>query len=943
NGGNTWVTQASLPISPDLVAIAPDDTDLVAIASTSTPAVYISTNGGSTWSTLGTVQETGGSAAATLTDLAISAAASGINYVAVSGTEASEGNVWYFNIGAAAPSWTETNDRGGWGNGAGTGTINATVTTAMAVTFSPNFPSDLTMVGLTHDDTEDIVELQLFSLASSSKLWNVDAGFTGYPVTIVSETGVTAGSLALSPTYLASDDTERTVFIGLEVDTATNDGVWRAKDTNVKGLKTGSGSAVASVAYDGTTLVAGAYASNQVYYSDDPLATTPTVSTARSLKRPGIDATAVDEMTRVAFSGTNVVAITDGAEGAFARSTDNGRTFNDISLISTSVVAATDAAVAEDGVVYFTTDNGTNTSLWRKANDSWTRVLALTSDVNYIVRVAPGDSSAVYVGKKGGSRVYYSADGGLEKWFIRTAGVTIEDLAVESADVVYAMSNASAATVVKSTNSGFTWGSSKSTKLGAGNVLVSVSEDVLLAGSDDGFVAYSMDGGANFTKISKIIASGHTNVSVAADADFANNNTVYAASQATGKNVRKWVIGDSDSWTDIFYSNPTGTAASEITGGVYGLVVMNGALYALEVNTTSNQSTLWQCLTPLTAGSSTDAWNDRGTTATTDDDDTQVRLGISAQSNQGLVAAGGLLYAVKTNGTPKLYSFNDTLNTGGPSIIGPVDAYSNAVNNVTGKANEIAFSWSRLSRATEYKLYIAYDSAFKEIVTTVKVTDDKSTVVQAVGPDRTTPTGSGVNWQLGETYYWRVKVNEPLYSAYSETRTFTIEPGTALVPNILSPINGTNTSKQKPSFSWSPVSGTTKYRFVLANNPQLTAPIVDISTTSTAYAITTNLAEGETYYWAVRSIDPVEGGWSAIANFSVATAPAAPTPPVVVQQVPAPVINIPAPPPAQQIVIPPSPPPPAQIAPAYIWAVIIIGAILVIAVIILIVRTRRTV
>ncbi|MFH1652061.1 MAG: hypothetical protein ABID87_08195, partial [Chloroflexota bacterium] len=47
NGGNTWVTQASLPISPDLVAIAPDDTDLVAIASTSTPAVYISTNGGS--------------------------------------------------------------------------------------------------------------------------------------------------------------------------------------------------------------------------------------------------------------------------------------------------------------------------------------------------------------------------------------------------------------------------------------------------------------------------------------------------------------------------------------------------------------------------------------------------------------------------------------------------------------------------------------------------------------------------------------------------------------------------------------------------------------------------------------------------------------------------------------------------------------------------------
>jgi hypothetical protein len=62
----------------------------------------------------------------------------------------------------------------------------------------------------------------------------------------------------------------------------------------------------------------------------------------------------------------------------------------------------------------------------------------------------------------------------------------------------------------------------------------------------------------------------------------------------------------------------------------------------------------------------------------------------------------------------------------------------------------------------------------------------------------------------------------------------------------------------------------------------------------------------------------------------------------VVEQVPPPVINIPAPPPAQEIVIPPAPTP-EEIAPGYIWAIIIIGAVLVIAVIVLIVRTRRTV
>jgi len=45
--------------------------------------------------------------------------------------------------------------------------------------------------------------------------------------------------------------------------------------------------------------------------------------------------------------------------------------------------------------------------------------------------------------------------------------------------------------------------------------------------------------------------------------------------------------------------------------------------------------------------------------------------------------------------------------------------------------------------------------------------------------------------------------------------------------------------------------------------------------------------------------------------------------------------------PTPPVVIEPTPPP-AQIAPAYIWGIIGIGAILVIVVIALIVRTRRT-
>jgi hypothetical protein len=121
------------------------------------------------------------------------------------------------------------------------------------------------------------------------------------------------------------------------------------------------------------------------------------------------------------------------------------------------------------------------------------------------------------------------------------------------------------------------------------------------------------------------------------------------------------------------------------------------------------------------------------------------------------------------------------------------------------------------------------------------------------------------------------------------------------------------------------------------------------------------MTPGATYYWRVRADAPTRSSWSEMRSFTIedadsaagppiiieqAPAPVinipAPPPPIVIEQVPAPVINIPAPPPAQQIVIPPAAAP-TTITPAYIYAIIVIGAVLVIAVIVLIVRTRRAI
>jgi len=456
-----------------------------------------------------------------------------------------------------------------------------------------------------------------------------------------------------------------------------------------------------------------------------------------------------------------------------------------------------------------------------------------------------------------------------------------------------------------------------------------------------------MDGNSSWTKITKSVASSATNVIVIADDDFANNNMIYAATTVGGKNVASYEIGASTNWLNMMFA-PFG--ANE---GVYGLTTENGVLYAVTTNTTSvgtptvpETSLLWQCLEPVGADYTRPCWDSTATAAADN-----VTLGRGSASNNALAASSGSnkIWAVKTNDVNKLYSYIDVMAVAGPTLAAPADGYSNPVNNVTGRANEIAFSWSRLSNATQYDLQIAYDDSFTEMVSGIDTgTKSMPTVVIAVGPDRngaTDPAGAQVNFMPGTTYYWRVKATAPLTSPYSEVRTLTIQPGSALVPAIGSPANGATISSSNPAFSWSPVSGATMYEFQLAVSTNFGASVFSTQLPDTGIRPAVKLDPGMTYFWRVRAVAPVTGMWSTISNFMVAEEVVAPTPtpPVVVQQVPAPQINIPAAPPAQEIVIPSAPTPPAPIAPGYIWAIIIIGAVLVIAVIVLIVRTRRTV
>lgn len=767
DGGLTWSSvTVSGATEPQLVAVAPDDANIAAIVADGTE-VYVTTNGGGSWIGLGTVQESGGAAASTLYDITISAKSAGVHYVAVVGTEAGpRANVWYYDFGAASPSWRETNSKAGFG-------VTSVNSRAAAVAFSPNFASDRVMVAITEGDDggkiPDYVGFEIFSF--NQKEWNGAAGFSGYPVTIATGTGITgldSASISLAPDYLGSDDALRMAFVGLTVagDTyaVATSGIYRLTDNRVKALKTNA--KIHSVAFDGTNLVAGAYDTTIVYRSADPLASSPTVSSASSLKRPGGEKKVV-----VAWAVSSVVAGTTGNESAFAVSRDNGKTFNDVSLIDTTIATMSDVAVSPDGSkVYLATDDGTDLSLWRYTL-SWERVLSRAGETGYIVRLAPEDPDVVYVAKRNSATLYYTQEGGDTRWSTRASKYAIQDLAVESAEVAY-IAVSSSKTVSKTTNRGFTWGSAKDTGLGSGNIhtITSLGEDELIVGSTTGYVSYSTDGNSSWTNMSQQIESDALKVQVTASG-LDNGDYIYAASSKADTKVLRWQIGTSTAWEDM-------TAPTTATYGAYGMALHDGVLYVVNSDATANSEFL---RTPNPTASVV-FWSKfaiPGKTFTTEPSALRVSTGSTK------------LWAIDTI-QPALFGFGDTVETVAPTLTGPTDGMEVKINPITGKAFDITFTWlSPSDKVEEYDLQVALDSAFDQTVLDAAVADDADegeTVSQVVGPG-VGDTDFQLQFMQGATYYWRVRVDidSPFRSPWSEVRTFAIAEAEVMPPVIVEP------------------------------------------------------------------------------------------------------------------------------------------------------------
>lgn len=856
NTGESWtgitVYDGSVALAPTLIAVAQDDENYIAVAGNST-LVWISDDAGANWDSLLSVSVTA------ITDIAISVAKSGNHYVSVTG----DAEVWYYKIGTIGASWVDASAKTGFATGQDV---------AGAVAFSPNFASDEVMVAVTAStgaNATAAIEFQIFSFDQSK--WNSGAGFTGYPVEIVGHTldavvnGLDSASIALSPDYLGSDDSMRLAFVGITTtsgDTADDaDGIFRVDDDSVDALKEDKN--IHSVDYDGTNLVAGRYASTVVYRSADPLASSPSVSGSASLKSPGGTGLGV-----VAFAGANVVAVTSGDESAFAVSENDGKTFNDISLIDTTLDTLSDVAVSADGSnVYLATANetgaGTDISLWRYAS-RWERVLSVNDNAGYddfFVRTAPDDMDVVYVADSGGTQIYYSTNAGQDKWHTRICTYTIEDLAVETdGSTVYAAS--SLGYVSKSTNSGFTWATKKSSKLTGGiSMLISLGEDLLLAGSEDGKAAYSKDGNSSWSKLSDGMTSGA--VQVAADG-LDEGDLIVAGVATVSDHLYRWDWDDGE-WDEI--------ADVDSSFGTYGIALQGGVLYSVSANTTDSK--LARSLNPTADAPSYNTVDSAAETFKAAP--SALRVSVSGTTTK--------LWAVDTtSGDMDLFSYKDTLAVTAPTLLSPREGFVNEMNPITGYAQNITFTWKEPSdKVTAYDFEVALDSAFTEKALWQVVKDDSDIVGIVAGKTGTVITHSStlgtstytyqIDFMPGTTYYWRVRVDAAT------------------------------------------VAGEAK--------------------------------------------GPVRSPWSEVRSFKIVEAPVtppvevAPTPEITVTIPPAPSVTLPAPEiiiptpeivlPAPQITLPPSPAPVAPIPSWALYIIIIIGAILVIALIVLILRTRRPV
>jgi len=814
-----------------------------------------------------------------------------------------------------------------------------------AVACSPNFATEGTpqVIAISHVTTHGAYTLDGACYASHSKggaawsdLTEIQAATTG------SFTGdITAADIAFPADYTSAAGAND-FFVGIASTIEADSDVYRIVGNT--DIDTNLGVAVTSVAAAGNSgsckLLAGTTASNDIYRSADN-GTTWQKSSKKVACTSALTAKYLVMADDYLDSGKAWVATAGTGlldEASVAQTADAGVSWNDLSMINTNINQIHNLAVSPDyasDTTFFmvTASSGAQDSVWRCAGGQWNRVFTagdLFAAATSMVQFSPdfASDSAVFLADTATPKIYRSTNGG--GWFKGqlTSPGTFDGswIVLDSSTLIVGVGPAASIT----TNNGTTW-SGKGLSGAAGVLSFAKSPDyandsTLLAGdSGNGNVYRSTNGGGSWSGIPAGVAvAAGASLSVAFDADYASNSTVYAA-DTTSNAVYRLVIGTDTSWKRIDFGNATSwpgasTAAAAVNASrfVPGIqAAPDGALYVADATpagayisvakapiirsvnpTASRASSRGVYFEPMTYGFAGTAAN-------------LIGVWYSAGSNT-------LWTLESAAGASNIWVYTDNL-TAAPVLVSPADKTN------TGRTTTASLSWNALPNCPRYELWYSRDSGFSAYTAVFS----------------TTTSASVGNLSSGLTYYWKVcaaasnaatagRALSPWSATWSVTTGIAAAEWTPFhdAANV-APSPGASGVPIRPAFQWNPADWATGYEFELSTNPGTTARgyFVEVVTSATGdnalgntvWMCDRDLEYSTTYYWHVKAISATSKSAWGTGVFTTMAAPVVPEPP------------------------PPPPVTPEPTTPGYIWAVIGIGAALCIAVVVLIVRTRRVV
>ena len=939
------------------MAVAPDDPDVLAVVTDERQEVYVSDDGGLTWTRTNISSTPGWDPSLLISDIAISARYDGERDIMV-GTRMPDGNadgdVWIGESGILGV-WTS--------QGLGMD-VNA-------VAFSPYYSVDETIVAVASDTEDTYLVTGYHNTDTNSTTWEVT---DPYYVEIAlldedspAEDEVIYCDMALPADYSGDDADLRTVYVSF-TSTGMYDDAYRIEDAEVFRLHVDRGEDVHlySIACRSDTIAVGGVSADdetgraRVYVTTDDEVPYPEwyepekppsggygsgVGNAVVMFSPGgqwmVCATSTNSVaTPTDWADTGIPGAWSGNgagdpdESAVSRASSGFlfHFYNQIGYIDTDLHQLTDYSLwlvgetseENPGNLIFLASVGSGMdSIWRAREareedlgQRWERVDFIDSETDDILLRRTPEASredAVYYAVRDSDVAYSSTTDG-RSWEKIRETPEITDLAVVDTERLYVLTDnelsIAAWTRVRQWDV-WDWTYEIDTGLESGYSLEAHGDNYVFIGDDgdQGEIAASTDGGETFEVLPALPEPG--SVSIELDEEFDRNRIIYAATDDGVSGTYRWVLGGSADWVSLNPPELGYTGLAHTQDVLYGAHAGLGAVRTLVSRAQSVAVIDWDT---LTVGLST------GTSFR------PMTLRTSKNERVNLWGLGDREYDLDSE-EGCLWVFGDTFALPTPWPLAPAIGEVLPCDVCNCDSELFCFRWRQLPKAELYELWVAMDAGFKYVLLEVDGIDP----ICCDSPGLCT-FETLFCFDCGETYYWRVRATsttegEAVHSRWSPSMRFLVAAGSTVEGMHIAPVarfpeHGAAGISRMPGFSWTGFPSTTLYEFVLSETDSFDNPLVRERLSRTAYVYPGELEWGETYFWQVRALEPHPSEWLT-ASFTVIPEPRPSQEPA-----PSPLQDLPA---AVE----------AQEAPVWVWLVIGSLGLLICLIIVAAVAKRR--